>query len=504
VNIIEAINDEKLFAPWFKNRESWGPWLAFLSAMFGLPMTAEQLEIYRKCTDRKDAPSRPSNEAWLVCGRRAGKSFIMAVTAVYLAVFRDYAPFLAPGERATILIIAADRKQARVIMRYISALLKDIPILADVLEREAAESFDLTNRVTIEVGTASYRSTRGYTYVAVLCDELAFWRSEESSSPDVEILNAVRPGMSTIPGAVLIGASSPYARRGALWEAFSRYWGQESAPLVWKAATRTMNPTVPADIIEREYERDPSHAAAEYGADFRTDIENFISIEAVRACVLSNTRERRAQYWCRYQAFVDPSGGSSDSMTLAIAHLEGEKNAKTAVLDVVREVKAPFSPEQVVDEFVQLLRLYRCSNVYGDRYAGEWPREQFRKFGVSYVVSEQTRSDLYLALLPLINSHCVDLLSNERIISQLVSLERRTARSGRDSIDHPPGMHDDLANAVAGAIVRAWQSNASSSPFNSPHNLPKAILGHDGFHRRTEPTKPSLGQSGTGAPPWRN
>jgi hypothetical protein len=29
-------------------------------------------------------------------------------------------------------------------------------------------------------------------------------------------------------------------------------------------------------------------------------------------------------------------------------------------------------------------------------------------------------------------------------------LERRTARGGRDSIDHPPGAHDDLANAVAG------------------------------------------------------
>jgi hypothetical protein len=34
-------------------------------------------------------------------------------------------------------------------------------------------------------------------------------------------------------------------------------------------------------------------------------------------------------------------------------------------------------------------------------------------------------------------------------------LERRTARGGRDTIDHAPGGHDDLANVVAGVAVVA-------------------------------------------------
>ena len=63
------------------------------------------------------------------------------------------------------------------------------------------------------------------------------------------------------------------------------------------------------------------------------------------------------------------------------------------------------------------------------------------------------RSELYLALLPLLNSGKVDLLDNPRLVSQLCGLERRTARSGKDSIDHAPGQHDDIANAVAGACV---------------------------------------------------
>ena len=64
-------------------------------------------------------------------------------------------------------------------------------------------------------------------------------------------------------------------------------------------------------------------------------------------------------------------------------------------------------------------------------------------------------------LLPLLNSQAVDLLDNERLVSQLVSLERRTTRGGRDSIDHLPGAHDDLANAAADALVTVFSDWAT-------------------------------------------
>jgi len=125
------------------------------------------------------------------------------------------------------------------------------------------------------------------------------------------------------------------------------------------------------------------------------------------------------------------------------------------VLDVVREVCPPFSPEQVVTDFAALLTRYRVRRVVGDRYAGEWPREQFRKHGLSYDVAERPKSDLYRDLLPGLTSGTLELLDHPRLIAQLCGLERRTARGGRDSIDHAPGGHDDLANAVAGALLAA-------------------------------------------------
>jgi hypothetical protein len=123
------------------------------------------------------------------------------------------------------------------------------------------------------------------------------------------------------------------------------------------------------------------------------------------------------------------------------------------VLDAVREVRPPFSPESVVKEFAILLRSYRISTVTGDRYAGEWPRERFREHGIAYEVAESPRSDLYRDLLPVLNSGACELLDIPRLATQLCALERRTTRAGRDSIDHPAGGHDDVANAVAGALL---------------------------------------------------
>ena len=107
ITILDAIADKALFAPWFKKEATWKAWFVFLSALCALPMTEEQLAVYRACTGRTEPPTTPATEAWLVCGRRAGKSFILALIAVYLACFHSYRQQLAPGERATILVVAA-------------------------------------------------------------------------------------------------------------------------------------------------------------------------------------------------------------------------------------------------------------------------------------------------------------------------------------------------------------------------------------------------------------
>jgi hypothetical protein len=199
----------------------------------------------------------------------------------------------------------------------------------------------------------------------------------------------------------------------------------------------------------------PPVPVGKYGAQFRSDVESFVNREAVEACVSVGVRERPPISGVTYSAFVDPGGGSSDSMTLAIGHRQDD----VIVIDVVRERRPPFSPEDVVLEFSAILDSYRISNVTGDRYAGEWPRERFRERGIAYEPAAKPKSDLYRELLPAINSRMVDLLDDARLFAQIVGLERRTARGGRDSIDHAPGAHDDVANAAAGVVAALASSN---------------------------------------------
>ena len=164
------------------------------------------------------------------------------------------------------------------------------------------------------------------------------------------------------------------------------------------------------------------------------------------ACVAEGIRERPPAPGISYVAFTDPSGGSIDAMTAAIAHKEGNK----VIIDVAREITAPFDPESAVEEFVALFRMYGIKRVHGDRYAAQWCTQAFEKKGVEYRHAEAPRSGLYLDLLPHLNSRTIKLLDHPRLINQIASLERRTQRGARDSVDHPRGMHDDIANAVAG------------------------------------------------------
>jgi hypothetical protein len=254
-------------------------------------------------------------------------------------------------------------------------------------------------------------------------------------------------------GGPLVAISSPYARRGELWKAYRKHYRKnDSRVLVVQAASTIMNPGLDRAFIDAQYEDDPIAAAAEYGAEFRSDVEEFVSLEVLQACTPDDLFEIPPLPDIRYVAFVDPSGGSSDSFTMGIAHREGDG---LIVLDCIRETRAPFAPEAVVEDFCKTLASYRVGRVHGDRYAGEWPREQFKKRNVDYAPSERVKSDIYRDMLPLLNSRRVQLLDNRRLLSQLHGLERRTARGGRDSIDHGPGAHDDVANACAGAIVLA-------------------------------------------------
>jgi hypothetical protein len=454
--------------------ESWAAWRALLLAVMGEPLSPKELEPFRRLTERDTSPTERVSEFWAVIGRRGGKSRAIAALAVYLAGLCAY-PMLRRGERGLVLCIAPDRDQAAIVLAYSLGMLEDSPILRQLIVRQTTEEIELSTGVTIAVRTASFRRLRGFTSVAAILDEIAFYYSDESANPDVEILTAVRPTLATT-GGPLIAISSPHARRGVMWEAYSRHFGPDGAAdiLVAQAPTRETNPSLAQSVIDRAYEEDPGRAAAEYGAQFRTDLEAFVAREVIDACTDIGDFERPALKHFNYCGFIDPSGGSSDSMTMGIAHCE----EGITVLDGVWELRPPFNPQDVVEEFSDRLKGYGLTRCFGDRYAGDryagvWVTDAFALHGISYEHADLNKSEIYGSLLPMLNSRTAAIVDNDRLRRQLLGLERRTG-PGRDTIDHGRGGHDDVANAAAGALVLAKHEPAAASiaGFSRPIDYP--------------------------------
>lgn len=105
---------------------------------------------------------------------------------------------------------------------------------------------------------------------------------------------------------------------------------------------------------------------------------------------------------------MDPSGGSADSFTAGVGH-RGDDGL--IVLDAVREIRPPFSPEAVTRELASFFLSYGIKQIRSDRYAGAWPKEQFSKYGIDCEQSAAPKSDLDSELLPVINSRSVELLT---------------------------------------------------------------------------------------------
>jgi hypothetical protein len=467
--IIQAMRSQRAFRPFFgplaskQKRESWHSWEVFLAAVYGLPIApGPDLELFRKCTGLEAPPTEQVREIFCVSGRRSGKSRIAALLAVWQGAFRDWRRVLGPGERGKAIVVAVDRAQAQVIKNYVTGLLNGTPALRALVKAEARDRIELKTGVDIEIMTADFRSIRGRTIVFAAMEEVAFWApNERSSSPAREIYRALRPSLATVPGGLIVGISTAYARQGLLWEQVQKHHGKPGSTLVWVSDSRTMNPTLSQTLIDEEIEADPAAARAEWLSVFRDDIESFIGIELLKSAIVpGRTTDIPLARGAQPVGFIDPSGGRQDSYTAAVASvLPGGR----IVINGIREARPPFSPETVTAEFAEFFKAYGVTEVVSDRFGGAWVEEAWSKGQIGLRVADQTASEYYLNFLALLSSGRVELPENARLQAQLLQLERRVRPGGKDQVTHPPGLHDDLANAVAGAAVTASAAEAAGN-----------------------------------------
>lgn len=210
-----ALADPDLFGREFGGA-SWGSWRVLLIAMMGEALTDEERAIFRSLTGREREPLKRVEEFWAAIGRRGGKSRAIAVLVVYVALLVDHSANLVVGERGVVLVLAQNVKQAKVVFGYVAGVIDSVPALKGLVANRTAEVISLANGLDIEIRAASFRGLRGVTCVCAIADEISFWFDDAGSNPDREILDAIRPSLSTTDG-MLVCIGSPHARRGQLW-----------------------------------------------------------------------------------------------------------------------------------------------------------------------------------------------------------------------------------------------------------------------------------------------
>ena len=447
ISFVEAFDDPNLFGPYF-NGPSWNGWRAVLKAAHGVALNDDELRFFRKVAER-DPPKRRVRELWVIAGRRSGKDSVASAMGTHAAL-QPYSG-LRPGEAPTIMCLACDKEQAKIVTRYSRGYFDEVKLLHGLIDIDTQDGFALTNGAEFAVLANNFRSVRGRTVAFAVLDECAFYRSSESVSPDYETYNAIVPGMATIDGSMLVGISSPHRRAGLLYSKWRDHFGKpDDDVLVIRAPSQVLNPTLPDRVVTDAMERDPALARSEFLAEWRDDLSTWLDRELVEASVDFGVTVRPPIPGIVYHAFADPSSGIGDDYTCAIGHLDP---SGIAVLNCLVSVKPPFNPIQATEEISATLRQYGVPTVVGDRYAQGFVVSAFAACGITYLHSERDRSEIYSEALPLFSSGRVRLIENKTLVNQLASLERRTMPGGKDRIDHPDRGHDDAANAACGVLA---------------------------------------------------
>ena len=325
VTIEQALTDPQLLGAALGPPETWSTWLATLKACFGLELNRAERRAFEAIAGSRKPPEHKVQELWVLAGRGSGKSRVAAAISVYLACFVRHD--LDPDEVGCVLTLAASRDQAQIVFNYALAFLRNSPILASMIKSTTAREIRLTNHVVISIHSNSYRLIRGRSLLAVVCDEIAFWRDELSANPDLEIYRAVKPALARHTNSLLVGISTPFRRGGLLFARHRDFYDTDDDDvLVVRGATSAFNPTIDQAVIAKQMRDDPEGGAAEWLAEFRSDISALFDDAVIEDAIdFARPLELPPRGQRQYFAFADASAGRHDAFSAVVGHLEGDK-----------------------------------------------------------------------------------------------------------------------------------------------------------------------------------
>lgn len=474
-----AIKDKRML----KNRwdELSEPQRVMLKSIYGLPLDENELRIwaaqqghaayddlgYVTHIDPLGYLPQKYNEAWFVCGRRAGKTDRIASTVVaYEALFGGHEQYLSRGQKGYVFQIAQDLRNAQMALHFIFAAIESSPVGMELLDGPPVrDEIRLKNQMVIKCIPCTVKAARGFAVPVAVLDEVGFWSFEaEAANQDEEVYRAVRKAQLQFPDKLTVGISSPYVKQGLLWKNFEAGTNGKYAQnnrkrefsnvLVAHAPTAaTGNPLVTRESLEEERDRDPAAFDRECLALFQDSLSGFLDPKRIREAVMPGKTELEPDITSyTYVAAIDPAF-RHDAFAFTIFHLDEEG---MVVQDVVRRYKPQhgetLNPNKIFDEIGPLLTAYGIVNIFSDQYHLESLQQlaMRRNFIIEGVPFKATnKAQIYGSLQQLLNQGRIHLLDHSETLKELRQLEKKLSGGGTVQISAPPGHHDDLAAVVA-------------------------------------------------------
>lgn len=428
-------------------------------------------------------PYVPNNyrEAWLIVGRRGGKTDRFASTIVaYEALCGGHESYVRSGQPAICFQIAQDLRMARYSLHFIRATLESSPIGRKAIKQITADKIELKNGVCIYCVPPTTKSVRGFASPVAVLDEVGMWYQEsDSANPDYEIYRALTPGQIQFPNRRIVGISTPWNKAGMLWQNYEA--GTNGARLqtesrraefegvfVGHGTTASMgNPMVTAAYLKTERARDVRAFARECLAEFQDSITGFLPTALVERAVATGIVERPRSPRYTYVAAIDPAF-KSDAFACAVVHKDEHG---VVVFDAVRRfvgrADAPLNPAAVLEALKVVFDTYGITYVYSDQYHLESLGQLARERGIEIIgvpFTAKSKAQLYGNLQGLFHQGRISLVDDYELKKELKTLERTLTDGGNVQISAPAGFHDDMASVACLAASQAMHLGAVDLP----------------------------------------
>lgn len=436
-----------------------------------------EVDLYEQMTDKEYDPLKDPimNYIDLVVGRRGGKTTLAAALACYCTVKENWQPYLRKHPFATVLILSPTTDFSQEVLEVLRIMFEKSPILSRLIDpnrKNTQKTFNLKipfikvvsgkeeveySRVQVKVGAASKKSTRGIACCTAICDEIAYWGTDEKfAETDTQILRAVRPAQMQFKDKyLLIKLSSPGIKQGILYDEYMKRDSLPSNFAVFKAPSWVWNPEICTEkFLRTELELDPEGFASEYRADFVDSLSDFISPEMVDAAVLKGKtflppEDRKSEVV--YTAAID-AAFKGDRFAFTIMGYMGVRLKQYVMKTWQGSRKEPVKAMEIAKFISTVCKEYGISRVHADQYAFQPLKEIFEQYGVNLVEMPFTntlKKQIYYNLKAMIHNLKVDLLDNPTNITEIKQLKVEQSSTGLVHIGHPPGGHDDCADVTA-------------------------------------------------------